>query len=158
MFSTGSALAGACSMWLASSARPSVDWGSASASASVGADGVLRRRTRRPVASAVSRSGFGVLVLVLVGLFFFGAQQGFAVGDRDLVVVGMDFGEGEEAVAVAAVLDEGRLERGLYAGDLGEVDVAPELPPRGGLEVEFLKPVTVSDDNPCLFRVDGIHQ
>jgi len=92
-----------------------------------------------------------------LGLFL-GAKQGFAVGDRNLVVVGMDFGEGEEPVPVAAVLDERRLEGGLYTGDLGEIDVASELPPGGGLEVELLKPVSVGDDNPRLFRVDGIHQ
>ena len=42
----------------------------------------------------------GVVVLVVVDL----AHQRFTVGVRDLVVVGMDFVEGQEAVAVAAVL------------------------------------------------------
>ncbi len=51
-------------------------------------------------------------------------------------------------MTVSAVLDEGGLEGRLYAGDLGEVDVASELPPCGRLEVEFLKPVSVGDDNP----------
>ena len=44
-------------------------------------------------------------------------DQRLPVGDRDLVVVRMDFREGEEAVAVAAVVDERRLERRLDAGD-----------------------------------------
>ena len=46
-------------------------------------------------------------------------DQRLPVGDRDLVIVGMDFAEGEEAVAIAAVVDERRLQRRLYAGDLG---------------------------------------
>ncbi len=67
-----------------------------------------------------------LVVLVLVGLFL-GAHQRFAVGDGDLVVVGVDFAEGEEAVAIAAIFDEGRLQGRLYARDLGEVDVAAQL-------------------------------
>ena len=51
-------------------------------------------------------------------------DEGLTVGHRDLVVVGMDFVEGEEAVAVAAVLDEGGLQRRLHARHLGEIDVA----------------------------------
>ena len=39
-----------------------------------------------------------------------GLDQGLTVGDRDLVLVGMDFAEGEEGVAVAAIFDEGRLQ------------------------------------------------
>jgi S1-C subfamily serine protease len=47
------------------------------------------------------------LVVILVrGLF---GHQGFTVRHRDLVVVRVNLVEGEEAVAVAAVLDEGRL-------------------------------------------------
>ena len=66
-----------------------------------------------------------VLVIGLTARFFlFLAQQRLPVGDRDLVVVGMDFREGEEAVAVAAVIDEGRLQRRLDARHLGEIDVA----------------------------------
>jgi hypothetical protein len=39
----------------------------------------------------------GLAVGALIGL-----DQGLTVGDRNLVIVGMDFAEGEEAVAVAA--------------------------------------------------------
>ena len=51
-------------------------------------------------------------------------DEGLTVRHRDLVVVGMDFVEGEEAVPVPAVLDEGRLQRRLHARHLGEIDVA----------------------------------
>ena len=46
------------------------------------------------------------------GGFVLGDKR-FAVGDRDLVVVGMNFTKGQETVAVAAVVDKGSLERGL---------------------------------------------
>jgi hypothetical protein len=36
----------------------------------------------------------------------------------------VNFAEGEETVAVAAILDERRLERRFYAGDPREVDVS----------------------------------
>src|SRR5699024_5741490 len=104
---------------------------------------------------------FGFLLLLgdfLLMRFLFGAHERFAVGDRNLVVVGMDFGKSEEAVTVAAIFDKGGLERGFDPRYLGEVYVAPELTPFSGFEVELLKPVTVGDDNPCLFRVGGIHQ
>src|SRR5690606_29643080 len=90
--------------------------------------------------------GFVVLVLVLVGLFLF-AHQRFAVGDGDLVVVGVDFAEGQEAVAVAAIFDERRLQRGLYAGDLGEVDIAAQLAAALGFKIEFFELVTVGDND-----------
>ena len=59
-----------------------------------------------------------------------------AVCLRHLVVVGMDLAEGEEAVTVAAILDEGGLQRGLHPRDLREVDVALQLELGRGLEVE----------------------
>ena len=51
----------------------------------------------------------------MFGLF---AQQRVAVGLRNLVIVGMDFAEGEEAVAIAAVVDKRRLERRFDPRDL----------------------------------------
>ena len=36
-------------------------------------------------------------------------EQGLAVRDRDLVIVGMNFSKGQEAVPVATVIHEGRL-------------------------------------------------
>ena len=95
-------------------------------------------------------------MVLFLGLFV--AQQGFAVGNGDLVIVGVDFAEGEEAVAVAAIFHERRLQARLNARDLGEVDIAPQLAAGRRFEVEFVEPVTRCDDNPCFFRVDGIHQ
>ena len=77
-----------------------------------------------------------VVVIVVVMLVFLavelGAQRGFfggvlgflaeqrlAILLGDLVIIGMDFREGEEAVAVAAVIDERRLQRRFDPGNLG---------------------------------------
>ena len=65
---------------------------------------LLRRRSARRSAAASASASASRLGL---GLFL---QQRLPVRDRDLVVVGMDFVEGEEAVAVAAVVDEGGLQ------------------------------------------------
>ena len=89
------------------------------------------------------------------GLF---AEKGFAILARNLIIVGMDFGESEKAVAVAAVIDEGRLEGRFDARDLGEIDVALELPALGGLEIKFLDAGSVDDGDAGLLRVAGVDQ
>ena len=78
---------------------------------------VMRFRIRRDFSG---RAGLrrGMLILVLFVVVLFVAQQRFAVGDRDLIVVGVDFREGEETVSVAAILDECGLERGLHTRHL----------------------------------------
>jgi hypothetical protein len=70
----------------------------------------------------------------------------------------MDFAEGQEAVAVAAIFDEGRLERRFYAGDFRQIDIAAELPALGGLEIKFFDAIAADHDDPGLFRVSGIDQ
>ena len=85
-------------------------------------------------------------------------DQPFAIGDRDLIVVGMDFGEGQEAVAVAAVFHERRLERRFDPDDLGEVDIALEGLAARGFEVEFLETGSIHHDHAGLFGVAGIDQ
>ena len=61
-----------------------------------------------------------LLLLLRLGLGERGllGQQRLPVSDRDLVVIGVNLREGEKAVAVAAVVDEGRLQRGLDPRDL----------------------------------------
>ena len=82
-----------------------------------------RRRAPRPAAASSSSAASAALArLCSCGLF---VEQGLTVGDRDLVVVGVNFSKGEEAVSVAAVIDEGRLKRRLHARDLGEINIAP---------------------------------
>ncbi len=52
----------------------------------------------------------------MLGLF---AEQGFAILLGDLIIIGMDFRESEEAVTVAAIVDERRLKRRLDPRNLG---------------------------------------
>ena len=85
-------------------------------------------------------------------------DQPFAIGDGDLVVVGMDFREGQKAVSVAAIFDEGRLERRLYANDLREVDVALEGLAARGFEVEFFKSRSIDHNDPGFFGVSCIDE
>ncbi len=91
-----------------------------------------------------------------VALFLF--DQRLPVGDRNLIVVGMDFGERQEAVAVAAVIDEGRLQRRLDARDLGKIDVTAKLLAVSGLEVEFLDAVAAQHHDPGLLRMGRVDQ
>ncbi|EGP07439.1 hypothetical protein CSIRO_3172 [Bradyrhizobiaceae bacterium SG-6C] len=71
--------------------------------ATVAAAGIAMARTA--AAGAILRLFLGFAVRTLVGL-----DKGLTVGNRDLVVVGMDFAEGQEAVPVTAILDEGGLQ------------------------------------------------
>ncbi|WP_349629979.1 hypothetical protein [Bradyrhizobium tropiciagri] len=111
---------------------------------------------------AVARPAAVAAVLVLFLGLAMGALVGFdqrlTVGDRDLVVVGVDFAEGQEAVTVAAILDEGGLQRRLYARDLGEVNVAAQLFALGGLEIKLFDAIAADHNDPGLFRVGGIDQ
>jgi hypothetical protein len=85
-------------------------------------------------------------------------DQGLAIGDRDLIIVRMDFAEGEKAVTVAAILDEGSLQGWLYACDFGEVDIAAQLFALSGLEIKLFDAIAADHDDPGLFRVGGIDQ
>ena len=103
----------------------------------------------------------GTVLALFLGLAmgaFVGLDQRLTVGDRDLIIVGMDFAEGQEAVTVAAIFDEGGLQRRLYARDLGEVDIAAQLLALGGLEIKFFDAIAADHDDPGLFRVGGIDQ
>jgi hypothetical protein len=105
--------------------------------------------------AAAVRPAFAFLLGLAMGAFF-GLDQRLTVGDGNLVIVRMDFTEGKEAVAVAAIFDEGRLQRRLYACHLGEVDIAAQLLALRRLEIKFLDAVAADHDDPGLFRVGGI--
>ena len=85
--------------------------------------GLLAAGERFRLALAVDLFG-GTLGL---GLLLLQREEALPVGHRDLEIVGMDLAEGQEAVPVAAVFDEGRLQARLHPDDPGEVDVAFEL-------------------------------
>jgi hypothetical protein len=117
-----------------------------------------------PAPAGIAMTGTAPVAAVF-GLFLgfpmrplFGLDQGLTVGDRNLVIVGMDFAEGQEAVAVAAIFDKGGLERGFYPRDLGEIDITAQLLALGGLEIKFFDAIAADHDDPGLFRVGGIDQ
>ena len=92
----------------------------------------------------------------LFPLFF--SNQRLPIGDRDLIIVRMYFAEREEPVAIAAVVDESRLERRLDAGHLGKINVALELSAARRFEIEFLHAIAAHDDHPGFLRVGRVDE
>ncbi len=106
-------------------------------------------------AAAPLRASFVLLVLVRLR---FVLEQCLPVGDGNLVIVGMDFGEGEEPVPVAAIIDERRLQRRFDARDFCEIDVAAKLFLVGGFEVEIFDAVTAEQHHPCFFGMGCVDE
>ena len=96
-----------------------------------------------------------VFVTVGAGVLF---EERLPVGDRNLVIVRMDFGKSQEAVAIAAVIDEGRLQRGFDPRDLGKIDIAAKLSLGSGFEIEFFDAITAQHHYPGLFRVGCVDE
>ena len=97
------------------------------------------------------RFGFGRAL----GSFFLGDQR-LPVGNRNLIIIGMNFTEGEKAVAISAVIDKSRLQRRFNPSHLGQIDIAAQLPAAGRLKVELLHPLATQNDHPGLFRMGRI--
>ena len=107
-------------------------------------------------ALASSAAALVALGLVLAMAFGFLFEKGATVGDRNLVIVGMDFRKREKAVAIAAVIDERGLQRRFDPGDFGEVNIAAKRLFTDRFEVEFLDAVAFEHDHPSLFRVGRV--
>ncbi len=97
--------------------------------------------------------GFRFLASLFGGFL---VEECLPVGHRDLVIIRVDFVEGEEAVAVAAVVDERRLQRRLNARHLGEIDVAPQEFAGSRFVVELLYTAAAEHHNPGFLGVGGI--
>jgi len=108
-------------------------------------------------AAAVVGAIFGFFLGLAMGALV-RLDQGLAIGDRNLIIVRMDFAEGEKAVTVAAILDEGCLQGWFYARDFGEVDIAAQLFALGGLEIKLFDSIAADHNDPGLFRVGGVDQ
>ena len=65
--------------------------------------------TRAAAVAAVVGAVFGFFLSFAMSAFV-GFDQRLTICHRDLVVVGVDFAEGQETVAIAAILDESRLQ------------------------------------------------
>ncbi|WP_424632116.1 hypothetical protein [Bradyrhizobium sp. SYSU BS000235] len=109
--------------------------------------------TRAPTVGAIFRLFFSFAMRAFVGL-----DESLTVCNRDLIVVRMNFAEGEEAVTITSVFDKRGLQRWFYPRDLGKIDVAAELFALGGLEIKFFDAVAAHHDHPGLFRMGGIDQ
>src|SRR6202522_2126522 len=119
---------------------------------------IVAPRRRRPAAAAMSvGAAIGLVFGRALGAALF-IDQRLAVSDRDLIVVGVDFAEGEEAVTVAAVIDESGLQRRLDARHFRHTHVAPKLLTLRGLEVEFLDAIAAQNDYPGLFRMGRVDE
>src|SRR5580704_12957120 len=81
-----------------------------------------------------------------------------AVGDGDLVIVRVNFREGQKALPVATELDKRRLKGGFDPRHFGEIDVAFKWPLRGGLEIEFFYFLTLKNNDPGLLGVTCVDQ
>jgi hypothetical protein len=68
----------------------------------------------------------------------------------------VNFVEREKAVAIAAVVDESRLQRRLDARDLRQIDVATEQFASGALVIELLYSAIAQYHHPSLLGVGGI--
>src|SRR5262249_56009259 len=75
-----------------------------------------------PAARAAVGLGLGGALSALVL-----GDQRLPVGDGDLVIVGMDFAEGQKAVAISAVVDERGLQPRLDARHLGPITVSAKV-------------------------------
>ena len=93
------------------------------------------------MALTAAAASLGFVLVLAVGARLF-LEQRLTVGDRDLVIVGVDFREGEEAVPVPAVINERGLERWLHARHFRQIDVAAERLLACGFEIEFFDPIT----------------
>ncbi len=83
-------------------------------------------------------------------------QKRLAIGDWNLVVIRMNFGKSEEAVTIAAIIDERGLKRRFDPRHFREVDIAPQRPFACRLEVELFDPITPEHHHPGFFRVRGV--
>ncbi len=109
------------------------------------------------VAAAPTAAALGLALLLFVLLLVhLGIEQRLTIAEGDLVIVRMDFREGEEAVPVAAVVDKGGLQRGFDPRYLGKVDVAAQLFLVCGFKIELFNATAAQDDDPGFFRMRRI--
>src|SRR6185369_10273100 len=125
------------------------------------------RRERRPLVAALvlvdlddQLHALPELILgapAAAAVAFIGVAVGNAAAAA-LEELARDLLEGQEAVALGAVIDEARFEAGLDAGDHGLVDVALALLLACGLDVEVDELLAVDDRHPKLLRLGGVEQ
>ena len=83
-------------------------------------------------------------------------QQGGAILDRDLIIIGVDVAKGHEPMAISTKFHKRRLQRGFNPHDLGEVDVSFKLFSRRGFNVERIQLRSVHHNHSGFFGLGGI--
>src|SRR5688500_14557590 len=99
---------------------PILDDGALHAVAVIAPTGVAMPRT------AAVGAIFGFFLCLAMSALV-GFDQRLTVGDRNLIIVRMDFAERQETVPISSVFDKRGLQRRLNPGDLGQIDVATQL-------------------------------
>ncbi len=122
----------------------------------VAADIFHFRRSRAVIAAFIF---FGLIVfrggLVALFLGMFG-QQRFAVANRYLVIIGMNFVKSQKAMPIAAIINKGGLQGRLNAGYFRQIDIAPNGRFVLGFKIKFVNLLIVQHHHTGFFRVDGI--
>ena len=98
---------------------------------------------------------FGFVVGFDFGFRFLGIMR--TVGNRDTEIIGVDFAERQETVAIAAIFDKGRLQRRFDANDFGKIDIAFELLFACTFEVEIFEAAFADNCYTSFFRMRRIH-
>ena len=103
-----------------------------------------------PSTAAPARIGAVVheALATFLDLFLDLAQQRLAVSNGQLVVVRMDFGKGQKAVTVAAVVDKGRLQGRFNPRHPGQIDVGFNRAAICGFVIDFLDPTVDHNHDP----------
>ena len=118
----------------------------------VSADGLDALRSPRSLGLGRGRRRV-VFRRVLRRLF---GDQHLPVGDGYLIIIGVDFVEREEALAIAAIVHKRRLQGWFDPDDLGEVYVSFELFAGCYLDIKFFQPFSVEHHHPSFLRVSGV--
>ena len=109
-------------------------------------------------ARVIFRIGLGTKRGFFGGMLGFFAEQRVAILFGDLIIIGVDFAEGQEAMAIAAVIDKRRLKRRFNPCYLGEIDIAFELLTLSRFEIKLFNPGSLDDGNPGFFPVPSVDQ
>jgi hypothetical protein len=109
------------------------------------------------VFSILSVSGVIVIAIRRGAIRFFG-QQFLPVFDRNPVVIGVNFAEGEEALTIAAIFHKSRLQGRFYPRHTSEIDIAFKLFAVAGFVVKILDLIIVQKDNACFVALTSVDQ
>ena len=101
---------------------------------------------------------FFLIRLEAFGICLFLGDQRLPIRNGDLVIVRVNFREGEKAVAIAAIVHESSLKRRFNPCHLGQIDVPSKLSLELALEIKLLDFVPIYHNDAGFFRVRRVYQ